>query len=448
MKSIADQIKAFNARHADLAASVQSILAKSAEEGRTLDENEAEAHDSAVAEMGAVTKHLERLNASQAHAIATATVVDGSSQKAATASRSGVITVKDNLAPGQEFARYVKTLAQARGNIMLAEQIAKSQYPDNHRLHTVMKAAVASGSTTDTTWAAPLADYSSFAGDFVNFLRPATILGKFGTNGIPSLRALPFMVRVKGQTSGGEGYWVGEGAGKPLTKFDFTDVEHRFAKVANIAVITDELARMSSPSAELLVRDSLRDALVARLDQDFVNPAKAAVANVSPASITNTATATAATGTDADALRTDAKTLMSAFVTANLDLADGVWILQSSQALAISMMQNALGQQEHPGMSMRGGTLFGLPCITSQHVPTGVIVLVAASEIYLSDDGQVMVDASKEASLEMLDGSLTGSATRSMFQNNEIAIRAERYINWSKRRTTAVRYISGAAYTG
>jgi hypothetical protein len=122
--------------------------------------------------------------------------------------------------------------------------------------------------------------------------------------------------------------------------------------------------------------------------------------------------------------------------------------MQSSQALAISMMQNALGQQEHPGMSMSGGKLFGLPCITSQHVTSGVIILAAASEIYLSDDGQVMIDSSREATLEMLDGSLTGTATRSMFQNNEIAIRAEKYVNWSKRRTTAVRYISSAAYTG
>jgi hypothetical protein len=121
--------------------------------------------------------------------------------------------------------------------------------------------------------------------------------------------------------------------------------------------------------------------------------------------------------------------------------------MQSSQALAISLMQNALGQQSHPGMSMRGGTLFGLPVITSQHVPTGVIVLMACSEIYIADDGQVTIDASREVTLEMLDGSLTGSATRSMWQNSEIALKATRYMNWALRRSTAVRYISGAAYT-
>jgi len=309
-----------------------------------------------------------------------------------------------------------------------------------------MKAAVASGTTTDPTWAAPLVEYTNFTGDFINFLRPQTILGKFGQNGIPALRSIPFNVRIKGQTSGGAGYWVGEGAAKPLTKFDFNDVELRWAKVANIAVLTDELVRMSSPSAELLVRDSLAQALIARMDVDFVNPSKAAVSNVSPASITNGVTAVpASVGQDFEAFKANAKTLMGNFISANIALTDGVWIMQSTQALSFSLMQNALGQAEFPGITMNGGTLLGLPVIVSQHVPSGLIVLAAASEIYLADDGQVMIDASREATLEMDDGP-TGTATRSMFQNNEVAVRAERYVNWAKRRAAAAQIITGANY--
>jgi hypothetical protein len=119
--------------------------------------------------------------------------------------------------------------------------------------------------------------------------------------------------------------------------------------------------------------------------------------------------------------------------------------MQSTQALAFSLMQNALGQAEFPGMTMNGGTLLGLPVIVSQHVPTGVVVLAAASEIYLADDGQVMIDTSREATLEMSD-TPTGTATRSLFSHNEIAIRAERYVNWAKRRGAAVQLITSAAY--
>jgi HK97 family phage major capsid protein/HK97 family phage prohead protease len=446
MKSFAEQIKGFEAKKAELQETVKTLLAKSADEGRTLDAEEAEAHDSAIAEIDAVEKHIGRLVSAEKIAVQSATPVAGDTQKSATVARSGgTITVRDNLAPGQEFARYVKCLAQAKGNILQAEQIAKSQYPDNHRIQNVMKAAVASGTTTDATWAGALVEYVNFTGDFINFLRPQTIIGRFGQGGIPSLRSIPFNVRIKGQTSGGEGYWVGEGAGKPLTKFDFNDVELRWAKVANIAVLTDELVRMSTPSAELLVRDSLAAALIQRLDIDFVNPAKASVTNISPASITNGVTAVPASGTDYDAFKVDAKALMNGFIGANIPLSQGVWIMQSTQALSFSLMQNALGQAEFPGMTMNGGTLLGLPVIVSQYVPAGLIVLAAADEIYLADDGQVTIDASREATLEM-DNAPTGTATRSMFQNNEIALRAERYINWQKRRAAAVQIITGAAY--
>lgn len=445
--TLAEQIKAAKEKLALALETQKSVMAKSFDEGRTLDDGEAAQYDEAAATIKSLKTHIERLEEMQSLDVGSAHAITGvTSVKAASAARQGVtISVKDNLAPGQEFARYAKCLAMAQGNLMQAEQIAKSQYPDSHRIQTVIKAAVASGTTTQATWAAPLVQYQDFMGDFIEFLRPMTILGKFGQGGIPALRSIPFNVRIKGQTSGGEGYWVGEGAPKPLTKFDFNDVELRWAKVANIAVLTDELVRTSTPSAELLVRDSLVAALVARLDIDFINPAKAAVANVSPASITNGVTAVAASGTDYDAFKVDIKELMGKFITANISLTDGVWIMRSTQALALSLMQNALGQKQFPELSMLGGRLEGLPVIVSEYVPSGVITLAAASEIYLADDGQVMIDASREATLEMSDAP-TGTATRSMFQHNEVAIRAERYINWSKRRAAAAQLITGAAY--
>jgi len=69
-----------------------------------------------------------------------------------------------------------------------------------------------------------------------------------------------------------------------------------------------------------------------------------------------------------------------------------------------------------------------------------------AQEVYLADDGQVMIDASRETALEMsdspsMDGSAgTGASLVSMFQTNSIAMKAERYINWAKRRSAAVAY--------
>src|SRR3546814_17940849 len=84
-------------------------------------------------------------------------------------------------------------------------------YGGGRSMEGVLKAAVAAGNTIDSTWAKPLVEYVNYAGDFVDFLRPRTILGRFGAGGIPSLRRIPFNVHIKGQTVGGTGYWVGEG---------------------------------------------------------------------------------------------------------------------------------------------------------------------------------------------------------------------------------------------
>ncbi|EEQ9413473.1 phage major capsid protein, partial [Escherichia coli] len=104
-----------------------------------------------------------------------------------------------------------------------------------------------------------------YAQDFIDYLRPQTIIGRFGQGGIPALRQVPFNIRVHAQVSGGAAGWVGEGKARPLTKFDFESITFSHAKVSAIAVLTEELIRFSSPAADALVRNALAEAVVARL---------------------------------------------------------------------------------------------------------------------------------------------------------------------------------------
>ncbi|EOO7191818.1 phage major capsid protein, partial [Escherichia coli] len=132
------------------------------------------------------------------------------------------------------------------------------------------------------------------------------------------------------------------------TKFDFESITFSHAKVSAIAVLTEELIRFSSPAADALVRNALAEAVVARLDTDFVDPKKAAVADVSPASITHDVKGTASTG-NPDA---DAEAAFGQFVAANLQPTGAVWLMSSTNALALSMRKNALGQKEYPDMTL------------------------------------------------------------------------------------------------
>ena len=281
----------------------------------------------------------------------------------------------------------------------------------------------------------------------MEFLRPQTIIGKFGTGNIPSLREVPFNIRVPVQTSGGSADWVGQGKPKPLTNFNFETITFGFSKVAAISVLTEELLRFSNPKADVLVRNSLAEAVIARLDADFVNPAKGEVNGVSPGSITNGAPTIPSTGIPDD----DSTAAFQVFINANLQPTGAVWLMSSSTALALSKRKNALGQKEYPEMNMFGGVFEGLPAIVSQYVGNQ-LVLVNAPDVYLADEGGVAVDMSSEASLEMESAPTHDSVTPtgvelvSMWQTNSVAIRAERWINWKRRRTAAVAVISGVNY--
>lgn len=457
MKTIAEQIKAFEEQRALKAAEMTEIMQKSAETGETLDAEQAERYDTLETEVASVDKHLKRLRSAESMAAASAKPVNPEVGKGGEPRVPAMhTTVKaTKAAPGIRFARIVKCLGIAQGNSVGAVEVAKQIYGDRDpAVVETLKANVVAGATPSGNWAHPLVgDETSAYADFVEYLRPMTILGKFGSNGIPSLRTVPFRIPLIGQTSGGAGYWVGEGKPAPLTALDFTRSHLEPLKVANIAVLTKEVIRDSSPSSEQIVRDTLAAALRERLDRDFIDPAKGASAGVSPASILNGISAIPSTGKTADAVREDLRLVFSAFIAANNAPTSGVWVMPATVALALSLMMNPLGQHEFPGISMNGGTLSGLPVIVSEFVPYvsggAYVALINASDIYLGDEGGLGVEMSTEASLQMLDNPtndvVTPTATSmvSMFQTGGVAFKAERTINWARRRVSAVQYLSG-----
>lgn len=459
-KKTGDQIKAFGESRTSKMEEMGTIMQKAAEDGnRTLNAEEKEKYDELNSEVKEIDEHLERLKAMQSREVATAKPVTeaagASSEKAAETRAGALIQVKaEVLQPGVRFARLVKCLGQAKGSVYDAERIAQSRYGNDGPLNNFLKSAVAAGTTLHSTWAKPLVGQESeiFA-DFAEFLRPQTIVGQFGAGRIPGLTRVPFRTRLISQTSGGSASWVGEGKGKPVTKFDFAGTTLAPLKVADICVVTKELLRDSSPSADLILRDQLAATIRERIDVDFIDPSKTAVANVSPASITNGVSASASSGDDADAVRADIATLWSPFIAANNPPTRAVYIMSSMTALRLGLMRNAFGQKEFPDLTINGGFLDGVPVIVSEYVPTvtagSYVFLVNASDIWFADEDGVEIDMSDEASLQMdtaptqdATGTPTATSVVSMFQTNCVAFRAERTLNWSKRRASAVSAIS------
>lgn len=428
-----------------------ATVKKSLDEGRTADEAELETINTLNAEIKALEAQIDMVKGLVDADVATATPAAGAAERKSVATTAAVPINHNRAEKGLAMAQLVRLQYQSKGIPHIAVQIAESQKQSlDPRVVDMTKAAVAAAATTVPTWAGNLATPGGIYGDFVEFLRPLTILGRFGNGGIPSLRTVPFGVPLLGQTSGGQGYWVGEGKAKPLTKFDTETKKLEPLKVANIAVITNEMLLRASIAADTWIRDELVRALIARMDTDFVNPAKAAVAGVSPASITNGVTPIVSSGNDAAAIRADVSSVLDDYADANNDLTAGVWIFGAKIAQRLSMMQTPLGQgKEFPGLTMRGGEFEGFPAIVSNYVPAETVVFLNANDVYFGDEGGFDVKMSGEASLEMLDNPVgdsvtpTGAASMvSMFQTNSTAFLAERHLNWMKRRAFAVQLLT------
>jgi len=452
MSKFAEQITAFEQKRAALVSANEEIMEKAAADGTTLDAEQQECFDGNQADIKAIDGHLKRLRDMEKAAAASAKPVEGQNEKQGTTSRvPAQVKTAPKLDPGIAVARIARVKAIAAVKGMTQKEAAASLYgEDSATFGFFTKAAVAPALTSTPGWAGNLVgEETSVFADFVEYLRPQTILGRFGQNGIPGLRTVGFRVPLIGQTSGGAGYWVGEGQAKPLTAFDFSRTTLEPLKVANIAVASKEVLEYSSPSADGIIRDSLVAALRERLDIDFIDPTKAAVDGVSPASITNGVTPTASSGSDADAVRADVRAAFAGFIAANNAPTSGVWIMSAMTALSLSLMQNPLGQPEFPGIGMAGGTFFGLPVIVSEHVGD-YVVLVNASDIYIGDEGGFTVDFSREASVQMdsaPDNPTTNTTVLvSLWQRNLVGFLAEREINWAKRRASSVQVISDVAW--
>lgn len=448
-KTIADQISAFEATRAAKAARMEELMDAAAEKSETLDEVAKEEYDGLEVDVKQIDDHLTRLRKMEQANKSQAVAVEPIAQPKTERSRGSIISVKSpTLEKGTNFFRFAQVMMMARGNKFEAINYVQQNERWMHEspeLVDILRTAVAAGTATDSTWAAPLVNYQVMVSEFIDLLRAQTVLDR-----LTGFRRVPFNVKVPRMTAGTSTNWVGEGQPKPLTRGAFDLVTLTWSKVAGLVAFTQELVRFSNPSAEAVIRRDLTRAVSQFIDEQFLDPTKTAVANVSPASITNGADTAAASGETALAFINDAKLAIGNFALDNIDLNGVVILMTPLQAISLGFMRNSTtSTAEFPNLTGAGGNVLGFPVITSNNVPSGNVIFLKPDEILLADDGGVDVAISTEASLQMDDDPSSGEQMSvSLFQSNMIALRIERYINWQLARPNSVYVITGADYGG
>jgi HK97 family phage major capsid protein len=338
-----------------------------------------------------------------------------------------------------DFARVVHSLHATNGATVDALKYFAMRFPRSLSLDVIEKAASTAGTTETPAWAGVFAQpgMAAIATPFVELLRPATVIGR-----IANLRRVPFATPVVIQTGGSTAAWAGQGAPKPVSQAAFATVRLDPTKAADIVVVTRELIALSAPGSAEVLRDDLVRAITQFLDEQFVDPAIAATAD-HPASITNGITPLAPSGTSGADLLADLKTLIATFSAAN-----------STQYLTLLMHPNDVGVLNgaanlwNAPVTIAGGSVLGYPVVVSASVGRRIIAL-DASAIAVADQGGIDIAMSQSATLAMDSAPAAPTAATvlmSLWQNNLVGLRAERYINWQRTRTAAVQFLAPTAY--
>lgn len=355
-------------------------------------------------------------------------------------------------AKGISFARLAIAMAVGGDDHETAARIAALRWGEKSLAHEVLtrggpqflreKANIPAGSTQSGGWAEILVNFEGAAAEFFSLVRERSLLGR-----IPGLRRVPLRTRLIGIASGFSAAWVGEGQAKPVSKGAFTQETLVGRKVSSLTVVTDELLDSADPASERVIRDDMVNAMAATIDESFINPANAGVANVEPASIAYGAAVDAATGTSTDDLR-DAVTFAIGQFDGDLTRA----VLVGRPELFAHMGLQSAFQIEQLGA--RGGSLGGIPAIATTALPLDAggkqqLVLVDPDSVAFGEEGMDL-RTSRKGTIQVADNP-TGSTTDptgtasviSLWQCNSSGILAEKTIGWQLARSGGVRVITG-----
>lgn len=446
LKQLLDAINAKNLEK-------QGVMTKALDAGTTPNEEEEKQIEAIDAELETLQKNYDRMKAmveATEKAAATATPVAGATPAQAAASAAGdpnpaapATVVEPKLEKGVGLAMLVRAkltsahLAKSQGEFVSASQLLKN-WGAPEKVQNVAKAVI--GTTTDENFAAALVDQQNLVGEFIELLRPRTIIDQ-----IQGFRRVPFNVKIATQTGASIVNWVGETQRKPVSNPTFGSTSLGFAKIAGIVPFSDELLRFSNPKVDVMVRDDLSESIIQFMNDQFIDPGKAEAAE-SPASVLNGVTAIVASGITVDAIKADLRKLRGQFITANLSMTGAHYIMSETMASFMADLTDPLGNPAFRGMDAPVGqkTLGGLPVVEAESAGN-IIALIKPSEILLADDGGIDLSVSQEATLTYNNG--TDDVQVNLWQNNLIAIRAERYARWKKRRAQAAGYIDYSAQT-
>jgi hypothetical protein len=327
-----------------------------------------------------------------------------------------------------DFIELQRVSLLARAGKVHPIEIARLRNTSGRVIDLLEKGAISPITTTDPGAAAILANLSqAFIGSVGLFGAFDQIMAAGGFVNVP-LRTRTAVV-----TLAGSAYEVDEAKAKPISKLALASGQLHYWKTVAITVVTAELMRSIEATAAGLIADELRRAVGYTADQLFT---QLLIQN------TTGVPSTPSSGTSATAFMND---LQNALGQIHYGQTSKLFFIVPSGFYKHHLML----MRDSGGWIMTNGMIQDIRVVRSD-VLTDHSILLDGTQIAAASD-VVSVDQSSQTSL-MLDDAPTNPPgfpqLTSLFQNNLIAARVERYVGAEVLRHDALCLLTGVAPTG
>jgi HK97 family phage major capsid protein len=355
--------------------------------------------------------------------------------------------MKESAPPGRMAGRFFKALAVARGNLELAAAYAEKQrWVESGTFASIHKSGVAALGSEATIYYAVGQDIQALAAK-TSAMRQ-----------LPGFRRIPDNVNCVTATTGATAYFGAEGAAAPMSALAFQRSSLTGIRINALSAVTQELAEASD--SEMIIAADHARALAEKIDASFFDPENQGSPEVLPKSITADAPQFVSSGSAVTNVDTDLRLLVASMVNGGSNLVNAVWCMSPITGAHLGSLRGSGGSPSYPGIGALGGTLLGLPAITTAGIARAgspspgrsYLCLVDASRIWLVDRG-ITFRASTQATLEMSDvptgNAVTPTATSqvSMWQTDSIALLSSSHLNWKAvTNSSAAAVLTGVEY--
>lgn len=259
--------------------------------------------------------------------------------------------------------------------------------------------------------------------EIIEFLRAASVFRQLNPTTIPLVNGAASISKL---TGGSTAYWVGESENITPSQLTTGLVNFSAKKLAALTPVSNDLLRIPSASADMVVEQDLRGSVGMKLDWTCIRGTGTAyspkgIENLTPSGNKHNITTPVTLAT----MTTDMGTLLLDLLEADCRMLRPGWLMAPRTFIAMATVRDGNGNYAFRDELMRG-TFWTFPFRFTSQIPVNLGGGLNESKIYLADFADVVL--AEEMGLELAVSSdaayYNGSAVVAAFSRDETVIRA------------------------